>query len=206
MRKNLRNRVNGAKGIVGHLASEKKKTVMVVCLVILMAFMWIKVFAGKGPATAGAVPTDSRAENVNQPETDVKVSFVDLPEIKGRNDVITRDFFDANGWIDFVNADKIAVTREVNVIPGDSSEKLIRRIADNLKLEAFVMGENPRAFINDRILSVGDTLPVSDGADKYDCVVIMIENNSVVMRCGKAEVTLKLKQVIEENKKSYTRD
>jgi len=57
------------------------------------------------------------------------------------------------------------------------------------------MGENPRAYINDKILSVGDKLPVSDGSRIYECEVILIENNSVVMRCEKAEVILKLKQV-----------
>jgi uncharacterized protein (UPF0333 family) len=200
MRKNLRNSVNGANGIVGHLAAEKKKTILVVCLVALMAFMWIKVFAGKSTTAAKAETMVSQIENSNQPDAEETVSYIKLPEIKGRNDSITRDFFDPDGWKDFVDADKnVVVTKEVNVVPGDSTEKVIRKIADNLKLEAFVMGDNPRAYINDRILSVGDKLLVSDGADKYECEVVLIENNSVVMKCGKAQVKLKLKQAIENN-------
>ena len=203
MRKNLRNNGNGTGGIAGHLAAEKKKTVLAVCLIALMAFMWIKVFAVKNPPAANAGQTASQTGKVNQPDAETKVTYTDLPEVAGRNDMITRDFFASNGWKDFVDTDKnIIVTKEVNVVPGDSTEKVIRKIADNLKLEAFIMGENPRAYINDRILSVGDTLLVSDGAKKYECEVITIENSSVVMRCGKAEVTLKLKQVIENPKQS----
>ena len=203
MRKNLRNSGNDANKIVGYLAAEKKKTILAVCLISLLGFMWIKVFAGKSPTAAGAEPMVSQSKNTNQPGDEASVSFIDLPEIAGRNDSIKRDFFASNGWKDFVNTDKnVVVTKEVNVVPGDSTEKVIRRIADNLKLEAFIMGDNPRAYINDRILSVGDKLLVSDGADKYECEVIVIENNSVVMRCGKAEVTLKLKQVINESKQS----
>ncbi|MBN1973570.1 MAG: hypothetical protein JW787_08015 [Sedimentisphaerales bacterium] len=201
MKKNIKNIGNSAEGIVGRLAAEKKKTVLAACLVFLMAFMWIKVFTGKSPSQAGAVSKIEQMEKDFQQDTEVKVSYIDLPEISGRNDSITRDIFASNGWKAFVNNDKnVVLTREVNVAPGDSNEKVIRKIADNLKLEAFVMGENPRAYINDRILSVGDVLLVSDGADKYECEVVLIENNSVVMRCGNAEVMLKLKQVFENSK------
>ncbi len=201
MRKNSRNRNRGTSSIVGHLAAEKKKAVMALCLIMLMAFMWIKVITGKSASTANAEPIKNRPENSNPTYTQEKVTYINLPDVEGRNDVITRDFFASNGWKSFADSDKnVVVTREVNVVPGDGTEMLIRKIADNLKLEAFVMGDNPRAYINDKILSVGDTLLVSDGNDKYECEVIMIENNSVVMRCGKAEVTLKLKQVIENNK------
>ena len=203
MRSNSRNNNKEISSIVGHLTAEKKKTVMAFCLIALMGFMWIKVFTGKNSSTANAEQMKNLTENNSQSDTQSKVSYVDLPEIEGRNDVITRDFFSSNGWKNFVDTDRnVVVTKEVNVVPGDGTEKVIRKIADNLKLEAFVMGDNPRAYINDKILSVGDKLLVSDGNEKYECEVITIENNSVVMRCGKAEVTLKLKQIIEDNKQS----
>ena len=200
MRQYLRNRNNGPNRIVGHLAAEKKKAILAFCLIALMAFMWIKVFAGKSLSEAKAEPMKDHAGNDGRNALEAAVSFIDLPEIEGRNDVITRDCFASNGWKNFVDADKnVVVTKEVNVVPGDGTEKVIRKIADKLKLEAFVMGDHPRAYINDRILSVGDKLLINDGTDQYECEVITIENNSVVMRCGKAEVTLKLKKVFEDN-------
>ncbi|MEJ2649196.1 MAG: hypothetical protein P8016_12425 [Sedimentisphaerales bacterium] len=198
MREDSRHNVNRVGRLAGYLATEKKKTVLAVCLLALMAFMWIKVFTGRNPEAATADQMAARAGNNSLTDGETNVSYIDLPQVEGRNDVIKKDFFASDGWKDFVDSDKnIVITKEVNVVPGDSNEKVIGRIADNLKLEAFVMGENPRAYINDRILAVGDTLLVSDGVQNYECEVIKIENNSVVMRCEKAEVTLKLKQVIE---------
>jgi hypothetical protein len=199
MRKDLRNYGNGAGGIIGHLASEKKKGILAVCLLLLMAFMWTKVFTGKSPKTTKAEQAANPVKSDEPKNQDALVTYLDLPEVEGRNDVITRDAFASNGWKDFVNKDKNVVTREVNVVPGDSTEKIIGKIAENLKLEAFVMGSSPRAYINEKILSVGDKLLVSDGIDNYECEVIMIENNSVIVRCGKAEVTLKLKKIMENN-------
>jgi hypothetical protein len=200
MNRNVKNSENSSSGIVGRLASEKKKTVLAVCLVALMAFMWIKVLTRKEPASANAEIMSSQAGKEIQHEKEAKVSYVDLPEVSGRNDLITRDIFVSNGWKDFDNKNNsVVLTREVNVVPGDVTESVIRKIADSMDLEACVMGENPRAYINDKILSVGDLLLVSNGNSKYECEVVLIKDNSVVLRCGKAEVILKLKQVIEED-------
>lgn len=199
MKQNRRNNGSNSGGIVGRMVAEKKKTILAACLVILMAFMWIKVLSGKKPEAAGAATPTSQSTNSAKLDSEANVSYIDLPEVEGRNDSIKRDVFASNGWKDFSNKDNMVITREVNVVPGDVTESVIRRIADSLKLEAFVMGENPRAFINDKILSEGDTLSISDGSQKYECEVVSIENNSVVMRCGKAEVILKLKQVIKND-------
>jgi len=158
------------------------------------------VLTGKKSKATNAATTSNQTQAGIQQDTELNISYVDLPEIKGRNDSIKKDMFVSNGWKDFVNKDNnTLVTREVNVVPGDVTESTMRKIADNLKLEAFVMGESPRAYINDRVVSVGDKLSVSDGAQKYECEVVLIEDNSVVMRCGKAEVKLKLKQVNEND-------
>ncbi|MBN2590245.1 MAG: hypothetical protein JXA96_10320 [Sedimentisphaerales bacterium] len=200
MKKNKRHSENNSVGIVCRLATEKKKTVLAVCLVVLMVFMWIKVLSGKKPESANAGISSGQMEKKVHLDSEASISYVDLPEIEGRNDTIKRDIFASNGWNAFANKNEgVVVTREVNVVPGDVTESVIRKIAENLKLEAFIMGNNPRAYINDKILSVGDSLPVTDGTNKYECEVVLIENNSVVMRCGKAEVILKLKKVNEND-------
>ena len=198
MRNILRNNENVANGVISHLAAEKKKAVLVACLIILMLFMWIKVFIRKGPTSTNAVEITTDAQDKNTSVQETNFSYIELPEVEGRNDIIKRDFFAANGWKDFINHDNnIVVLKEVDINSGDISKKVIDKIADNLKLEAFVMGKNPKAYINDKIVSVGDVLLVSDGNENYECEVVEIENNSVVMRCGSAQVTLKLKKIIE---------
>ncbi len=196
MKKSIRNSENNSVGIVGRMAADKKKTILAFCLVALMAFMWVKVLTGKKPEAANAKTTTGQTEKETRLDSVGNISYIDLPDIEGRNDSIKRDIFAADGWKSFAGKNEsVVLTREVNVVSGDVSESVMKRIAENLKLEAFVMGNNPLAYINDRILSVGDSLSVTDGANKYECEVVLIENNSVVMRCGKAEVILKLKKV-----------
>lgn len=202
MNRNRRNNGISANRVVGLFAAEKKKTVLAVCLITLMAFMWIKVFAAKSPVAAQAAAVNSQAATNSQVDTQAGVSFVDLPDIPGRNDVITRDVFASNGWKNFVNAEKnVVFTGEVNAT-GKSSEKTIESIVGSMKLEAIATGTNPRALINNKVLSTGDSVLVNNGPDSYECEVIKIDDNSVVIRCGTTEVILKLKQTVENKNQS----
>ena len=54
MKRNARNKSRGANRLFSHLAAEKKKSVLALCMISLMAFMWIKVLSGKGPQKAAA--------------------------------------------------------------------------------------------------------------------------------------------------------
>ncbi len=199
MRRNIGNSSSGANRLLSHLAAEKKKTMLAVSLIALMAFMWVRVFVKKTPAAEGAV-VSGQTDQANSSNPTLKISFIELPEVVGRNDVITRNFFASNGWHNFNGHGKNVVRiEEVNVVPGDVMEKVIKKVVQKLKLEAIWIGENPKAYINDKVLSVEDTLLVSDGVDKYECEIVAIEDNTVVIRCGKAEVKLKLTQVIENS-------
>ncbi len=197
MEQNAKNTVNGANRFVSRLAAEKKKTVTALCLIALMIFMWVRVLGKKTPVTAAA---SQRQENVDQDvlgsNVELKISFIELPKIPGRNDVLTRDFFAADGWRNFNRNEKNPGNK---VISEGGNEEVVRRVAERLKLEAIAIGSdrNPQAFINGKLLSVGDKLLVRYGADKYECEVVGIEENVVVIKCGEAEITLKLTKVIE---------
>jgi hypothetical protein len=198
MEQNVKNSVNGANRLVGRLAAEKKKTVTALCLIALMIFMWAKVFLKKTPVPAAA---SQRQENVDKDvlgsNVELKISFIELPKIPGRNDVLTRDFFAADGWRNFIRNEKNPGNKEVNVFPKDGNEEVVRRVAEKLNLEAIGLDGNPQAFINGKLLSVGDKLLVRDGGNKYECEVVGIEENVVVIKCLEAEITLKLTKVIE---------
>jgi len=197
MRQNARNSGNIANRLFNQLAVQKKKTVLALCLITLMAFMWIRVLTRKAPQAAKAGLLAGQMDVETQSERELKISFVELPQAAGRNDVITRDFFDSGGWQDFVDGQgrKSTGVEEVDIISKEGDQEVIRRIAEKLNLEAIVLSENPQAFINDKLLSVGDKLLIGDGVDKYECEVVEIKENTVVMRCREARITLKLTQV-----------
>jgi len=196
MRQNAGNNSRSGNRFFNHLAAEKKKAVLALCLISLMAFMWIKVLTKTSPqaADAGLIAELMNIETQSEPE--LKISFIELPQVAGRNDVIARDFFASNGWQDFVDGrgPKVGV-EEIDIVSKDDDQEVIRKVAENLMLEAIVSSENPLAFINDEVLRVGDKLFVSDGIDRYECEVVEIKENTVVMRCRESKITLKLTQV-----------
>lgn len=197
MKQNVKNSGNGTNGLVGRFAAEKKKTVTALCLIALMVFMWARVLSRKTPEAAAAAPRrEDAAQDILGADLELNLSFIELPKVEGRNDVITRDFFAANGWRNFIRNEKNPGNKEVNG-PKDGTEEIVRRVAEKLILEAIGLDGNPQAFINGKLLSMGDKLLVRDGGNKYECEVVGIEENVVVIKCLEAEITLELTKVIE---------
>lgn len=189
-----------AKGMFRPLLAQKKKAVAATCLVIVMAIMWIRVLTNKGPETAEAAFVVEQVNVEDMSAQESNVSFIKLPQVAGRNDVITRDFFASNDWQHFKGEKgrNLAVIEEVNIVSKNGNEEVIRKVAEKLKLEAIVVLSNkPRAFINNKVISMGDKVLIREGIDAYECEVIEIKEkeNIVVIKCGEAEVTLKLTQV-----------
>jgi hypothetical protein len=167
---------------MSQLGAEKKKTVAALCLITLMVLMWVRVFAKKTPPSAKA-SLMVQAANLNSSAANpqVRISFIELPKVRGRNDVLTRDFFAANGWQRLLSEGPLGV-KEVSVSE-DDNEQLVRRIANKLRLEAIgVVGENPQAWINDKPLSIGDKLLVRDGVSAYECEVVGIEEDALFVK------------------------
>ena len=57
-----------------------------------------------------------------------------------------------------------------------------------------MLGNKPRACINNKVITEGDKVLIRDGTDTYECEVIEIKENTVVIKCRDAEVTLKFTQ------------
>jgi len=195
MKQNLKNNGNGANRLFSQLAAEKKKTICALCLIAVMVFMWVKLLGKKKLEGAEAAVMSQGVNFKGESNSELKISFIELPKVKGRNDVLTRDFFASGSWGDFTEEG----TKEVSVVSRDGSEEVVRRVAEKLKLEAIVLGENPQTFINDKLLSVGDKLLVRDGVKTYECEVVGIEESMVSIRYGEAEIQLKLTEAIESS-------
>ena len=195
MKQNVKNNHNSTNRIVNQLAAEKKKTIFAVCLIAIMALMWARVLGKKTPqaAEASVVPQQVNPATAEL-NTSLNISYVELPEVKGRNDIITRDIFDSGGWKRFGKEGKNNGIGEVSISEG-ASEEIARYVVERLRLEAIGLSDNPQAFINDKLMSVGDKMLVGDGENMYECEVVSIEQDSVLIKCQQAQITLKLKQL-----------
>jgi len=193
----MRNNLKSTKSrFFGRLAAEKKKTVTALCLVAAMAFLMVRVLIRRIPQAAEATTVTKETNIEGKLNPELKISFIELPEVAGRNDVITRDFFTSDSRRDFVDeaVKNSAGTEDVHIVSKDGNVEVIRKIAEQLKLQAIVSSKNPQAFINDKMLSVGDKLLVGEGANRHECEVVEIRRDTVVVSCIEAEITLKLTQ------------
>ncbi|MFQ6035188.1 MAG: hypothetical protein ACE5NM_04990 [Sedimentisphaerales bacterium] len=202
MKLNVANTSNRTNRFLARLTAERKKTVLAFCLIAVMAFMWVRVLSRKAPDAVEAALMTQQQDSNDQPliESGVRISFVELPKVTGRNDVITRDFFDPDGWRGFIKDKEeknLVGYKEVDVTSHDDKQEVLNKIAGKLKLEAIELGEDPRAFINGRLLSVGDKLHLQDGLDSYECEVVQIEQNLVRLACSEVEITLRLMPIVE---------
>ncbi len=197
MKQNISDNSNCTKRLFERLAAEKKKSVMAVCLIAMMTLLWVRVLTRQSPQTAESAQIAEQPSLEDQSGRKSKISYTELPRIAGRHDVIARDFFASNGWRNFVGGKgrNLASVEEVNIISRDVSEEVIRKVAEKLKLGAVILSDTPLAFINDKVRKVGDVVLINDGADKYECEVVEIKENTVVMKCREAEIRLKLMPV-----------
>ena len=104
MRHNARNNSQSGNRFFNHLAAEKKKAVLALCLIALMTFMWIKMFTRTSPKAAEAGLMTGLMDLETQSEPEIKIPFIELPKVEGRNDLIARDFFASNGCRNLLTA------------------------------------------------------------------------------------------------------
>ncbi|HLB73171.1 MAG TPA: hypothetical protein VJJ98_04055 [Sedimentisphaerales bacterium] len=200
MKEQTKNNKNGINGILGQLAAERKKVGIALCLIAVMGVMWVRVLTRQGPQSVQAAAMIEQTDVDEQVREAMKITYVDPPIVPGRDDVISRDFFASVNWEDFKPDGQEYYTvdiEDVNVAPVDDSKEAEAVVRRCLKLEAIGMGRNPQAFINDRLVSVGEKLAVTDGAKMYECEVVEIRESSVLIRCRDAEIVLKLVETAE---------
>jgi len=192
-------RNSSVKALGGRLKAGRKKAIIALILVCVMVIMWVRVFAKKGPASASAAVVSSGPAGADLTASasgrqGSNVTFTRLPIIKGRNDVLTRDFFAVKSWQEFVRAGKgdSSDTEAINELTSNGKKLSLQNIKSRLTLEAIEYGDVPRIFINDNFVGIGDKFFIDDGVKSIECEVVQIRENKAVIRCGKTEVTLEL--------------
>jgi hypothetical protein len=181
-----------------------KKTAVAGALMLVMLFMWTRVFIGHRPAAAAAAPAPAATPLASAPrETPVRVMPVDLPKMPGRHDSIERDFFTIRERTAFRRGPagrNTGTEDEVSVVSTDRVQEVIQRVAKTMKLDAVLQQESPGVYINDRLLGVGGKFPVKDGAAVLEFEVLRIDGDAVLVGCEGIQLTLKLAQNLEGTK------
>jgi len=178
---------------------DEKKTVLAGALVLVMAVMWIRVLIGHKPGAAAAAGAPQAAPVAQNGPARSKTKMVELPRVPGRNDSIARDCFNVQEWAPVrqsAAAPNTDTDPEIPVVSPNHDEEVVRQVAQTLRLEAVSLrSENPQAFLNDRLLAVGDTLTVEQGSACLEFEVLQINENAVLMECNGIQLALKLAPV-----------
>ncbi|MHC4115574.1 MAG: hypothetical protein ACYSSL_09705 [Planctomycetota bacterium] len=181
--------------LFSQITAEKKKSIIALCLISVMVFMWVKVLSSKTPGSAVASVTGETAGGeLTDSEPLRSVIFVEMPSVEGRNDVLTRNFFAA----DAAGGENAGMVEKASLISREEFRKIGNRILEKIKLEAISLGRNSQAFINGKMLTVGGKLEVKDGEKKYEFEIIGIEEEKVFIRCGEIEIMLKLTESVSD--------
>ena len=188
------NNMNKAAGFKLQLSADKKKTIMVSVLVLVLVVLWSKVLFNKAPQSAQAQSQQNMMAD-DAAEIKFEISYIDLPVVAGRNDVLNRDFFapdqfKAIGW-GASPAD--GQNKSIGAEDFDQWEKQqIQQVAEEVKLEAIFAGDNPQVVIDDKLLSAGDEFETVKGGNSYEFEVVQINGNEVVLRCNDVTVNKRI--------------
>ncbi len=188
--------------VLTRIAAERKKTIAALSLLVVTVFMWVKVLGQKNPQSANAstaISTMQDPQSVNDSVS--KIQFIELPVIEKKHHKLNRDFFNGEDWDIYAGSGQSSqVVGKGHGMSDSDSEKLLRLISEKLQLEVIEIDQNRRAaFINNKLLVIGDKLSITDGVKIYECEIVGIEKDVVTVGCGQLEVDLKLKRFFEND-------
>ncbi len=187
---------------VSQLAAEKNKAIAAFCLIAIMGFMWVRVLTGrKNTAEAQIDFTQEQTTMAGQSKLYPNLAFIEMPNVKGRHDILIRDFFSIDQWETFIanNPKGYSSGGNVSMTVGNVGEKHIDKetvlqVAKLLKLTVIELGESPHAFINDVLLSKGEKLQVKHEDTSYEFTIVSINGNEVLLTCQGVGIEIKLLQ------------
>jgi hypothetical protein len=192
--------------LLGRLPAKKTKVIFAIVLMTVMAFMWVKVLLAEKAKKAKNFALDTLAEKNLPKEPDeqprIKVSYVKMPIVPGRNDMLTKDIFMPQNWTAFKwghdeNSENVEILSQDN----DGRlihEKNVRQIAESVTVDAISTDQNGRvqAFIQDDVVSFGSKLKIEHNGYTYEFIVTEIKPDKVVLGWKNCIVTLQMSQLL----------
>ena len=194
------NNPNIPKTGAGKMSAEKKKTVIALALILIMASLWVKNVMKKNSIC------DAQALLMAQQNTEVpkepKFSYVELPEMKDRHDVISRNVFVTNRWKGFRREGDMGNDYwTAQALSGGQAEGFnsIERVVQEMSLGAIVLGAEPRAFIGGQMVRSGEKFTFKYSHQSYEFKMLKIYDDKVELECDGTIVVKKIKQPQNED-------
>lgn len=169
-------------GLPASMQAVEPKTIAAVVLVVAMLMLWGRVLL-----RSKAAPAAANAETLSQVESDlaksaVQMRAVALPIVAGRHDRIAADVFSADSQWKAFDWNQAQPAGQTSRKGGDDQQRLISDLTKAVTLEAVIQnaqGLPDKASINGVVVSVGSTIPVIIGKEKYNLEVKSIESKQV---------------------------
>ena len=194
--------------VSGGVRNLSPKTMAMIVLLTVMGILWGRVLlqGESGPAQAEAMEVDALQQATMSADSQtLKIQPVSLPELPGRNDRLASNFFSSNNWQGFGGRKPEQQDNDYTI--NDSNESIeqiqqlkLQQVVKRLAIEAIIEGTDRkpfRAFVDGKILSVGDTLTVQEGPDQYVLIVEKISKKEVVFTWKQVSVVLKVPESFE---------
>lgn len=172
---------------------QRKKIIIAVCLVAVMAVLWVKLLMKKH---SSAVAETGQVAGSSQPVTQAGPSIVycELPVISGRQDVLARDIFASNGWKGFRRPGEKNAYGHIRTETTDHGSADIAAAAKALELAAIVTGNKYQAFIGNKLVVKGQKFDFLFQGKKYVFKVVDINDERVELKCSGLVVVKKMIQ------------
>jgi len=179
----------------------KSKLIVAAVLVAIMAFMWLRLLFFNKPsgASAAAVPAAVKTQQpVDEKEAVPELTYIQLPVVPGRHDVLTADVFRPRNGRFFTTPDTASGDDNPVDRDGFPTAEDIPKIEALITLDGIIAGGDRtgrEAFINGRLVSVGSTVTVEYNKRTVELTVTEIHRNKVVLRVGEFMVNVLIFQV-----------
>ena len=202
MKQNKKYKNNDAALLHG-LPVSKSKLIIAAVLITVMAFMWLRLLVfNKTPDTAaggtppGPVGTQAR-NNTTKPAPEL--TYIELPFVPGRHDVLANNIFRPANWQAFKTVDDTqdsgsgGLNRDKDTLTAED----IRRIDRLITLDGIIAEEGGQAweaFINGKLVSVGSKVAVEYDKRSVELTVTEIHRNKVMLRVGEFTLNVMMLQ------------
>lgn len=184
-------KMNGKANAERQMPQINGKTILAGGLVLVLVFMWVRVFFGGSDVTEEA-NAEVNVANTGKPQKKaMKFKRRALPFEFGRHDRLTTDMFSSR---DIKNNDDSAGNYEEIKLQKDVAD----RMAKKLQIEAIILGANKlshQAFINGKLLVTGDKMEVTLNDNKYELAVAEIFHNKVVLKWNEYTISVRMSKL-----------
>ena len=186
--------LNSGSGLISASSAERKKYIIVACLVVVMLALWIKVFLNKQPSEVSAGTEDANAnselvETSSATTEDTRIEYLPLPFEQGRNNILLRDLFNVKQWSDLTENslanDEVKLVKE-QVVESDNIQDrkvIVDEAAKRIYLAMIISGQEHEAFVNDHIVKKDDQIKVKLNNEEFLFDVKEINDSSMVLNC-----------------------